>query len=388
MNASKTLQYLDDQKQAIEAVITQLDEVQVAFNAQFDEFKAQHDQTLDRLTDEIAGGSQAVDPNLRAAIDERLPEERQRIEERRHKVREDYLPWRQLAADELLQQAQAELAGLRKLNPELDEQEEELKAEKAGLEAQLAGLNEEIRKKSRGLGVLFHLLAITRADRERHRVLGKLETINGMLYNVRQQWEKRRTEIEERQAAFQDRWQLESIAVARLQSELEQLDGEERRESLALHRAVRHVVDALKEPSTSPDPDLEKGLQEMVVLNIQTDEYHEGLASVGGMIGLLRGINSGLEAIGQSIQGLRREQEMHSAYLKALSFSMPPAVEAFHGQWPALAEQFTDEERIGAHPAEFSASVQPLLEGPLSQANIEAMFNHLGEMIEKATAAW
>ena len=79
---------------------------------------------------------------------------------------------------------------------------------------------------------------------------------------------------------------------------------------------------------------------------------------------------------------------MHSAYLKALDFALPAPVEAFHKQWPALAQQFSDEESIGAHPVQFSTATQPLLEGPLSQANIEAMFNHLGGMIERATAAW
>jgi hypothetical protein len=388
MNAGKTIQYLDAQNQAIEALIGQLDEVQVAFNAQFDQFKIQHDHTLDRLTDQIARWTDATSPELRAAINEQLPDERQRIEERRHKVREQYLPQRQQAADELLKKAQGELAELRGLNPELDEQEERQKREIAELEAQLAELNEEIRQKSRGLGVVRHFLTITKADRERHQILGKLETVNDALYATRQQWERKRKEIEESQAEYQHQWQLESIAVARLQTELDQLDEKDWRENLALRRAIRHVLDALKEPSPSSDPDLESGLQEMVELNVQTDAYHEGLASVGGMIGLLRGISSGMQAILQSIEGLKREQEMHEAYLKPLDFDLPPPVEAFHKHWSTLAQQFADEKSIGAHPTEFSAAVEPLLDEPLSQTSIEAMFNHLGAMVKKATAAW
>ena len=388
MNAGKTIQYLDAQRQAIEALIGQLDEVQVAFNAQFDRFKAQHDGTLDRLTDQIAERPDTVSPELRTSIDERLPEERRRIQERRQKVREEYLPRRVQAADDLLKKGQDELAQLRALNPQLDEREENLKRQKAELEGQLAELNEVIGQKSKGLRVVRYFLAITKADRERHRVLGKLEGTNDALYEVRRIWEEERKKVAKFQAAYQEQWQLESIAVARLQTELDQLDDETQREDLAQRRAIRHIVDALKEPASSPDPELDAGLREMVELNVQTDGYHEGLASVGGMIGLLGGINSGMEAVRHSIEGLKREQEMHSAYLKALDFRLPPPVDAFHKQWPALAQQFADEETIGAHPVEFSAAVQPLLEGTLSQANIEAMFNHLGEMIEKAAAAW
>jgi chromosome segregation ATPase len=385
MNADQVLGYLDQQEKAIEALTQQLDEIQVTFNAQFDAFKARHDATLDRLIDQIAGQMDAAAPGLRAAVEERLPEERKLIDERRQKVRETYLPQRQQAADALLSKAQAELAQLRTLNPQINDREEELKRQKAELEARLAALNEEIRHKSRGLGLVWHFLAITRADRERQRIVGKLEVVNDSLYTIRRQWEEERKKMGESQSAYQEQWQLESIAVARLQSELDQLDDPARREDLALRRATRHVLDALKEPFPGSE---NAGLEEMIELNRQTDAYHEGLASVAGFIGLLRGIDSGLEAIGKSIKGLKQEQEMHSAYLKPLSFSLPPPIEAFHKQWPALAQQFADEQTIGTHPADFAATVKPLLEGPLSQANIEAMFNNLGAIVQEATQAW
>jgi chromosome segregation ATPase len=388
MKANDMLRYLEGQSQVIEVLIDQLNEVQVEFNAQFDQFKAQHDATLDHLTDQVAERMDAISPQLRQAIEERLPEEQSRIKERRYRVREEYLPKRRQAADDLLARAQAEVAKLRALNPQLDEREESLKREKAELEAQITGLNEEIRRKSRGLGLVRYFMSITQADRERQRILGRLEATNDGLYSTRREWEQQRQQVEKNQATLQQNWEMESIAVARLRSELDQLDDQIHRESLALRRAIRHVLDALKDSAVGSSAELEVRLQEMVQLNLETDAYHEGLASVGGLIGLLGGINSGLEAIRKSIEGLMQEQEMHSAYLKPLSFSLPPRVNTFHKLWQSLAKQFADEGDIGAHPAAFSAAVEPLLEEPLSQANIEAMFNDLGTMIEHSTAAW
>jgi hypothetical protein len=388
MHAGRILTYLDDQRKAIQALIDQLDEIQVAFNAQYDEFSAQHDAQLAQLADRIATDLAAVGPELRTTIENRLPEEEARIDERRRTIQETYLPQRQQAADELLTQAQRELAALRALNPKLDVQEEELKREGAALEAQLAGLNEEIQNKSRGLGVVLNFLTITRADRERHQILGKLELVNRSLREVRREWEQKREDTEKSQAALRQRWQLESVAVARLQAELDQLDDDLLRQDLALRRAVRYVLDSLKQPPPCSSPDLEDSLQRMSTLNVRTDDFHTGLASVGGMIGLLRGIRSGLEAIQESVEGLMREQQMHSAYLKPLDFALPDHVLAFHQQWPALAERFADEETIGTHPSDFAASIQPLLEGPLAQTAIENMFTSLGAMIERATATW
>jgi chromosome segregation ATPase len=329
-----------------------------------------------------------IDPQLRQAIEERSPEERKRIEERRQRVREEYLPKRRQAAKDLLARAQAEVAKLRAINPQLDEREESLKREKGELEAQIAELNEDIRRKSRGLGLVRHFMSITQADRERQRILGKLEATNNTLYSTRREWEQQREQVEEEQANLQERWQLESIAVARLRSELDQLDNPQHRDTLALRRAIRYVLDALEDSTTSSSADLAARLEEMVKLNLETDAYHEGLASVGGVIGLLGGIDSGLKAIRKSIEGLEQEQQMHSAYLKPLNFSLPPRVQTFHRLWSGLTEQFKDEAAIATHPTAFSAAVAPLIEGPLSQANIEAMFNDLGTMIEHSTAAW
>jgi len=393
MNAPDLLRYLKQEGDQIQKLVQQLDEIQVALNAQFDGFATRHDAHLERLGQEVLGRLRGDAPGsvpdpVRAAIEAQLPAEEERIAARRAKLREEYLPQRHQEADETQAEAQAQLASLRVLNPRLDRQEETLKGQKAELEAQLASLNQEIQEKSRGLKLVRHFLAITRADRERQRIIGQLEALSKSLYEVRHRWEEESARIREAQQKLRERWQLESIAVARLQSELDQLDDEDLRRDLALRRAVRHVLDGIAEAVSGADPELEIGLAAMIELNHQTDAYHEGLASVGGFIGLLRGIGSSLEALSESVGALYEEQKMHSAYLKPLDFELPDAVKQFHDCWPELARQFADETAIGQHPAQFAAEVQPLLAGALSQASIERMFDELGAMIRQATARW
>jgi hypothetical protein len=388
MDVAELMQYLDNQNDAIQELVDQLDEVQVAFNAEYDRFRSEHDAQLDTLSEEVCARLEDMDSALQTAVEERYQEELSLIDERSEEVRVLYLPERQQSADSLLAKAQADRAKLRALNPELDAREEDLKRQKASLGARLAELNEDIKKKSAGLGVVLHFMAITEADRDRQRVIGKIEVVNNSLQAVRDEWVREAREGEERQAEYQRRWRLESMAVARLQAELERIEDQGFRQELALRRAVRHVLDALKDPLPGPVPEIDSGLREMVALNSQTDSYHVGLASVGGVIGLLRGVLAGMQAIQRSIAGLANEQEMHKAYLSPLAFRLPPRVEEFHTQWPVLAKQFSDEDAVGAHPSRFSEAVTPLLEGPLSQASIESMFNDIGTMIEHATAEW
>ncbi len=388
MNADKLLDYLKRQEMAIEALAKQLDEIQIEFNAQFDQFKARHDAALARVTELAAGRLEALPEPLRSAVEQAVPREREKIEERRDQIRDKYLPDRQKAADALLQQAQAEMEAVRTLNPQLDKREEGLKKLKGKLEQQLAALNDQIRSRSRGLGVVLNFVSIVKADQQRQRIVGRLEEINDSVRRVRREWETKQREAAQHQAELQQKWQLETIAVARLQAELDQLQGADQAGELALRRAVYQVLDALVTPSSSPDAELHAGLQEVIELNVQTDVYHQGLAAVGGLIGLLGGIGRGLEALEASVQGLGREQEMHSAHLKPLSFHLPAEVKEFHEQWAALDQRFADEKAIAAHPAEFASAVEPLVKTALSQASIEAMFDAMGSMIKTATAAW
>lgn len=388
MNAEQVIRTIAGYQEAISRVVVQLEEIQVAFNAQFDDFKAQHDAKLEELAEQVTGRLDAAGDELRSAIRARIPTEMAMIEERRRKVREEHLPRREQAAKSVLETAKTETAELRALNPELDSREEGLKSEKATLEAQLQKLNAEISSRSRGLGGILRFVSLSRADRERHRVLGRLEAVGDSLYQVRRIWAEQRSTIEARQAAYQEEWRAETVAVARLQAELDQLDSQPRREALAFDRAVRSVLDGLSELVECEDPELSAGVAEMAGLNDRTDSYHHGLAQAAGLIGLLRGLDSGLEAVNKSITGLQREQAMHSAHLKPLDFDLPQMVAAFHRLWPVLAERFADEKHLSLHPAAFSKDTEPLISGPLSEESIKAMFDALGTMISDATKAW
>jgi len=149
---------------------------------------------------------EALSPELRAAIDRQVLVERQALVERRRRVEETYLPQRQQAADELLRKAQAELAELRALNPQLDKKEETYKRGKAKLERRLEELNELIRQKSKGLGIVWHFVAITQVDRERQRIIGRLEGINESLYELRREWQRQRAKIASPSPACNQNW--------------------------------------------------------------------------------------------------------------------------------------------------------------------------------------
>ncbi len=381
-------EYIDEDLEKIGAMRQEVEEIQIGFNSAFVEWKAEHDATLESLTQTVLDRLEEVGPDLRSRIDARVAEERADIDARRQELRDELIPKTQTKAHEALTLRQALMADMRELNPQLDRREEKLKAQRAALQQELAQLNEQIRDLSGCLGLLIRFRKINQLDRQRQRVIGRLESVQQDLKEVREEWQSTRAQTGEKQEALQAEWQESTVRLAQLRGELAHLDEEASREALALRRAARHVIDSLKEPVPCAFEDLKQELDAMVEYNIQTDDYQAGMGSVGSLMSVLDGISEGLKRFNESVQGLIDEQKMHSAHLPELEVSVPDGVLSFHQQWEHLRQKVRDDHNLGAHPAEFVAAVQPVMEKDLSDVRIKAMFESMGGALERATDRW
>jgi len=379
--------FLLDNRGKINAVGREVEEIQVGFNSAYVEFKANHDAQLARLTETLFTRLDGLGLELRARIVEQAVEERRLLAERRAELREQLIPQTQTEADAVLAQAQQQIQALRQLNPQLNEREEVYKVHRAALEAKLAELNAEISRRSRGLGFIIRFVSIAQLDRQRHRIIGQLETLAQNLKEVRQEWQARQQEFQTQQEALQGQWRGLSLKLAELKGELTYLDDDAQREALATKRAVRHVLDNLKEPLPCPD-DLKPGLEAMIELNIKTDAYQEGLGTVGGLIALLDSVGKGMDSLRESVEGLIGEQRMHSQFLPRLKVQLPDSAIAFHQQWDGLRAKMRDDARLCAHPIEFLQTARPVMERDLSTEAITGMFNSLGQALDEATKKW
>ena len=379
--------FLSDNRRKIDAVGREVEEIQVGFNSAYVEFKADHDAQLASLTETLFKKLDNLGPELRTLVDERAVEERRLLAERRTELREKLIPQTQAEADAVLAQAQEQTKALRQLNPRLDEREESYKAQRAALETKLAQLNSEISQRSRGLGFIVRFISVAKLDRQRHRILGQLETLARNLKEVRDDWQTSQQEFQTEQEGLQGQWRELSLKVAELKRELAYLDDEAQREDLAMKRAGRHILDNLKDPVPCP-ADLRPGLNAMIELNVKTDAYQEGLGTVGGLIALLDSVGKGMDSFQESVGGLIGEQRMHSEFLPGLKLRLPDSAIAFHNQWDGLRAKMRDDARLCAHPTEFLEAARPVIQRDLSNEAVTSMFNSLGQALTEATKKW
>jgi hypothetical protein len=380
--------YIEDTVRQIDGVRKEMEEIQVGFNSRYVEWKADHDAALERLVEAVLDRLDEVGPGLLDRIGEQAEEERRIIAERRDELRDTLIPQAQAEADEVLKEAQSIAEMMREENPRLDEKEERLKARRAELGGELDGLNERMRKLSGCLGVVFDFFKISKLDKKRQQVLGQLYEIRDQLRDVRQEWQETKRAMTAEEDTLESRWQELARRVAQLQGELGYLDEDTNRETLALKRATRCVLDGLKEPIPCPVDGIKTELDSIVKLNVQTDDYQEGLGAVSGVMALLEGIGEGMKRFGASVSGLIREQQMHSSYLSPLDIHVPDDVTAFHAQWEALAQKVRDDGHLCKNPAEFLTLIQPVMEEQLSEDRVTGMFESLGGALSASTSRW
>jgi predicted nucleic acid-binding Zn-ribbon protein len=380
--------YLEDNINQIDDIRKEVEEIQLGFQNAYVEWITKHDAKLIQLTDLLISRWADLGTPLQAEIETERDKEKRRISERREMLRDVIIPKFQTELDEGLAKGQAKTDELRQLNPQLNQKEENLKASLVEYQTQLETLNQRIGQRSRGLGGIFHFGEISELDRQRQRLIGRMQELQKSLSDVRGEWETLHKVALSEQDDLQAHWQQAMTGLADRQAELNFLDEPGNREKLALERSTRNLLDRLKVPIECPAPDIRTELDQMIEYNIQTDDYQQGLAAVGGLIGMLSSIQEGMRRFITSIESLREQEQMHSAHLKPLEFYIPDEALTFSNTWPWLKERVQDEKYVSAHPAEFYRAIQPTLETGLSVERLSTVFDSLGKSLKNATAKW
>ena len=209
--------------------------------------------------------------------------------------------------------------------------------------------------------MFINFFKINELDRQRQKLLGRMEENARALKSVREEWAKTKSEYTSEETQLQQQWQQANVDAARAREELAQLSDDDKREELALQRAIFYVFDNWKTPLAAPGGNpLVDEINQMVQLNLQQNAYEEGLGKVAGLIALLGGVSQGLQSIGQSVDALIKEQGMHSAYLKPVSVSVDderdPVPQAVG--WSARQSQGREKRWASIPPSSARCSTQ------------------------------
>jgi len=369
--------YSRENRKRIADIYREIEEIQFQFNdlyaRQVEERRrlvAAHAPLLQENADDLP-------EELQRALDDQQRVEREALEEEMAALRAETAEKRQ-KADDLVREAQRRVANLRKQNPILDQQEEELKARRASMENQIQELDDEINR----LGIASFFKK-RRLRSEREQLVDNLDEIESGIRAVRERWQEEKKALQASQTDLQTQWQALSVEVAQLQARLDYLvantDDEVRK------RAAQNWLNDLEELPDVQGPWQER-LRPVVELGRNKQQYEAGLTSVAEILGLLKGIGEGMDRFLRSLYTLYEEQRRYR--LPALTVNLPDSVTSFHGMWPEFQSEVKDEKYLGTHPLEFNRRVSNIVQEHINEEDIQQMFDDMGAALSQAAKAW
>ena len=277
---------------------------------------------------------------------------------------------------------QAEAAGLRALNPQLNDREESVKAMIAFRQQRLNDLNAQVQKLGGGLGFVLRAGKIRDLDNERHRLVGQLEELNKQLAEVRQQWKEKHEAVEADQAQVQTDWAGMTVEAGSLKAERDALAadpaGQARRRAVAVRAG---------------QPEGAAGRRRRAEADDRPQHPDRRLPGRPGVRGRPAGRPQGHP---RGAGALRRQRLGHRRGAVAAQ-RVPEGAEAgrcrrrssaFEKVWEELLPKVRDEKALAAHPAEFVAAMRPFVEQRFTPEIIGGYFEALGKTIKTATAGW
>ncbi len=407
------IRYLKDRHKTVGAVEHQLCELQEKFETYFQEVSRVREEELAQLTEHILADRAALPAELNTALDLAQQEQEQQLEVKLKRLRNEHQDLLR-RAEHKRSRSRGEEERVHSQNKNLDRQEEELKERNAALLAEIEAYNQRIRQLGRGWGFfanLFrmrHITAERRAlDQEQSDVAARIDILRGL-------WREADLGHVEKEAEIQERWvelNTEAAALAAKIGYLEQARGQ-----VILRSTVEQVLfertPELPEPSEDDPacprcktknptaghfcricaarlkedrPDLSGSILEIAELNQHHGRFSEGMQACQQLIGLVRGLRSGIAAFMSSVEEVKASEDKYP--LPKLNIDVPNSSKVYGERFDALRDEV--KKPLALHPQVFAASVQRYVDEVFTEKNIKAYFERMGEELSRqADSQW
>jgi DNA repair exonuclease SbcCD ATPase subunit len=379
MNLADFYGYARANRKRISDIYREIEEIQYQFNELYAQQQEKRNEMIAARVPQLLPEQGAdLPPQLSRLLSAQVEVERQAIQEEIAKLKSEVAEKRE-KGDDLIKEAQRQMAYLRGQNPILDQQEEELKARRVSMERKIEELNAELKR----LNPLTGFLKRRRLGREREQLVDNLETVKSGIRKVREKWQAEKTRLQEAQTDLQGQWQALSVETSQRQARLDYLAANIEQESM--RNAAWNLLSNLEEVPVNEGPWNER-LTPLIELTRSKAEYEAGLRSVAEILGLLTGLGEGMDRFIRSVGTVYEEQRRYK--LPSLTVKLSDAVTSFHAIWPDFQAKVKDEKYLGTHPLEFERRIRDLMPSRLGEAAIQKMFEDMGDALTQATKAW
>jgi len=304
---------------------------------------------------------------------------------------------------------------IRKKNVSLDAAEEELKARNQKLLADIAEYNGRSRQMGRGFGFFANYFRMHRLAREKRQLVEEQANIAARIDGLRARWAGEEKEYTAKERDLQKQWIAQETEAAGVRTKIDYL--EQAKPRIVLRSTVERVLFELvqKTPEakkgdppcprcqtpnapeshfchicarrlTEDRPDFEGSIHEIAEINHHHGRFSDGMRACQEIIGLVRGLKTGLEAFMKSVRDVKHSQDRHK--LSTLSINVPGASAEYGKHFDALRKTVAKTD-LSLHPQVFAQRVEQLTKQVFTEQHIKDYFERMGnELSARAHAQW
>jgi DNA repair exonuclease SbcCD ATPase subunit len=300
-------------------------------------------------------------------------------------------------------------------NADLDAQEEALKLRNAELLHRIDDFQRRIRVLGYGFGFFKNLFALRPLQRERAELKEEQEDVRARIESLREAWNKADQDWAAEEEALQANWIDHTTQAQAVQAKIDHIAQVRLRllERSALERVLfgrepklptgpseggvacarcqtdnhpeQHFCAICGQRLTEDRPDLLGSLAEVAELNRHHRRFAAGVKACQEIIGLVRGLVSGLTNFRESVDSMIDSQQRYP--ISELVIDVPQEAIQFGAHFDRLEAAAKVEESL--HPVAFAAQIEAVMENVYSEENIRGFFETMGEELSRqADSQW
>ena len=406
--------FLDDRHQVLADAESQLSSLLQKYETYFAEINRVRESELGQLREAILADRANLPPGLEHKLSQALADERTAFDASLSKLHERLADLHEQAEAVRTQSAEGERK-LHQDNLDLDEAEELLKQRNAELLDRIERYNNRIREMGGGFGFLRNLFRMRKLAAERAVLDQQQADLMARIDQMRKRWQEIDVGFAEQEPGLKAKWIELTTEATAVQAKIEHLQatGVQIVQRSAFEKVLfarkpelgeaadgdpvcprcsvpnpagNHFCHICAERLVADRPDMAGSLLEIAEVNLHHGRFSEGMQACQEIIGLVRGLKTGLEAFAESVRDMISSQNTHS--LGILQIDVPEQSLAYGGQFKALLS-LVSEQGLSLHPTVFAGRIESFVQLALNEEEIKGFFETMGEELTKqADAQW
>jgi len=405
--------YLEERRVVLARVEKSLCQLQEKYETFFQEISKVREHELEQLREHILKNRQGLPSDFVSDLDKARAEAERDFDESIKQLEKERAEM-QAKADEVRKASRRAEIKMRSKNQVLDFEEEHLKERSENLLDLIAEFNRRIRELGRGFGFFSNLFRMRRLQKERRRLVEEQADAAARIEKLRVKWAEYDAGYVEKEQKLQDEWIRLSTEAGALQTKLEHLSATRAR--IVRRTAIEKVLYARAPDLSAPGPDdppcprcktpnpedhhfchicarrlsedrpdFEGSLREIAELNMHHERFSQGMRACQEIIGLVRGLISGIQAFMTSVDEMIASERRYP--LPKLDISVPQKSVAYGGKFDELSKSMQTDRSL--HPAKFAGRVETLISGVYTEDKIKDYFETMGaELSRQAERQW